>query len=199
MDVFPERIETDSLVLERLCERRVDPAELYDLFGRGEDLDAVFEYVPQEPHGSIRDARALLADAEDDWDDAESAVYGVRAPGGDLAGVTALSVDWDRRTGHLGAILGKPFWGRGYAGECATALAELAFERLDLDLVAIGHEEGNERSRGAVESFVEAVGGDREATLRNDTPIGDAVADHHRYAVSAEQFRRATGERPDAR
>ena len=68
------------------------------------------------------------------------------------------------------------------------ALTELAFNRLDLELVAIGYEEGNERSQRAVEKFIDVVGGQYDGVLRNWTPIGDEIADHHRYTVTQGQY-----------
>ncbi|WP_331714081.1 GNAT family protein [Halobacterium sp. CBA1126] len=84
--------------------------------------------------------------------------------------------------------LDRPFWGEGYASDAADALAELAFETLDLDVVAIGYERGNERSERFVESFVERHGGQYDGVLRNWTRVGDDVLDHHRYTVTREQY-----------
>ncbi|WP_243645179.1 GNAT family N-acetyltransferase [Natrarchaeobius chitinivorans] len=84
--MFPETIETDSLVLERLSPEYVDALELYELFARSrDDVSAVFEYVPQDPYSSVKDAHNQLAEAEASWDDGETAQYAVRTVDGDLA------------------------------------------------------------------------------------------------------------------
>lgn len=190
--MFPETLETDSLVLERFGPDHVDVFELYDLFAETrENVADVFEYVPQEPYATVKDAHEKLSDAEDSWNDHESAQYAVYTTDGELAGYTGLFLEWDRQTGRIGFILGKPYWGNDYAGECATALTELALEHLGLEVVAIGHEAGNDRSKRAIAKFVERVGGQYDGCLRNWTPIGDDVADHHRYTVTREEFRRA--------
>jgi RimJ/RimL family protein N-acetyltransferase len=151
--MFPESIETDSLTLEQLSEAHVDVFELYELFeAGGDDVDDVFEYVPQEPYATVKDARECLEKATTSWDEREAAQYALFTTDGDLAGFTGLFLEWERRTGRIGFILGKPFWGNGYAGECAHALTELTFDRLDLELVEIGYEEGNERSKSAIEN-----------------------------------------------
>jgi RimJ/RimL family protein N-acetyltransferase len=85
--------------------------------------------------------------------------------------------------------LRKPFWGRGYSGERAAALMELAFERLDLELVAVTHLVGNEKSRRAIEKYVEAHDGRHEGRLRNRDATGEDPRDLHRYTVSAEEYR----------
>lgn len=193
--MFPETIGTDRLRLARLSEQHVDVLELYDLFRRDADnVSEVFEYVPQEPYRSVMDAQERLEKAEKSWDENESAQYAVYVDGEELAGYTALFCEWDRRSGRIGFTLGRPYWGNGYAGECAMALTELAFDRLDLELVAIGHEEGNDRSKRAIEKYIDRVGGQYDGVLRNWTPIGDAVAAHHRYTVTQEEYERATAE-----
>lgn len=197
--MFPERIETDRLELERLCHETVDVFELYEWVAHGEDLDEVFAYVPQTRHRTVTETHDWIDEAEDRWDERDEAQYVVRpADGedgaGELAGVTLLKCQWERRTGQLGLLLRKPFWGRGYSGERAAALLELAFERLDLELATAGHNEGNERSRRAIEKYVDAHGGQYDGVLRNWVPMDDGVDDLHRYTITREQYRST---RPD--
>ena len=189
--MFPEHIETDSLDLRQLSTSEVDVFELYELFAAGSDgVEEVFEYVPQEPYDTVKDASERLEKAESRWADGEQAQYGVFA-GDNLAGFAGLFPEWERRSARIGFILGREFWGNGYAGEIAMALTGVAFERLDLEVIAIGFEEGNGRSERAVEKFVDRVGGQYEGRLRNWTPLGDEVADHHRYSVTREEYRRS--------
>ncbi|WP_247003819.1 GNAT family N-acetyltransferase [Halosolutus gelatinilyticus] len=202
--MFPERIETDRLRLERLCHENADVFELYDCFAdrHGDGLDEVFEYVPQTPYQTVMDAREQIANAEERWAEREGAEYVVRprageGGAGELAGITGLTCQWERRTGQLGLILRKPFWGRGYSGERAAALMGLAFERLDLELVTAGHNDGNEKSKRAIETYIEAHGGQYDGVLRNWVPMGDAVADLHRYTVTRGQYYDAVGERSE--
>lgn len=197
--MFPETVETESLVLRPLSADHVDVFALYDRFVAGTEGTAeVFEYVPQEPFETVKDAHEMLADAAAEWDDRESAKYAAfrydPTEGETLVGLAGLSIDWDRRTGMPGVILARPFWGRGYAGECARALAGLAFERLDLELFALAYDGDNERSRRAIEKVIEALGGQHDGVLRNWTVLDGEVLDGHRYTVSREEYRDAVGE-----
>lgn len=191
--MFPETLQTDSLTLRQFCDREVDVFELYDLFAAGQgSVEDVFEFLSQDPYRTPREAAEDIRDAESDWEDREEAQYGVFVDG-DLAGYTGLSLAWDRRTGRLGLTLDEEFWGQGFAGECALRLTELAFDRLDLELVAIGHETGNERSKRAIQKFIDDVGGQQDGVLRNWVPVGEEVLDHHRYSVTADEYERAMG------
>jgi len=201
--LFPERVETDRLVLERLCRETVDPLALYDCFAADRVADELFEYVPQEPWHTPKAAHDRIEEAEEEWREGECAQYVVRpAEGeprsGEIAGTAGLHCEWDRRTGRFGLVLRKPFWGRGYSGERAAALLELAFERLDLDVVRASHRDGNDRSRRAIEKYVEAFGGEYDGLLRDFVTTDDGVDDLHQYAVTREQYRDALAERDEA-
>lgn len=191
--MFPDRIETDRLVLERLCHDTVDVFELYDRFSGGEADAEVFDHVPQDPYRTPKEARERIDDAEERWEDREAAEYVVRPKegeegAGEIAGMTGLFCEWERRTGRFGLILTKPFWGRGYSGERAAALMELAFDRLDLDLVTAGHNEGNEKSKRAIEKYIDAHGGQYDGVLRNWVRMNGEIDDLHRYTVLQEQY-----------
>lgn len=186
--MFPECVETDRLTLAQFCREHVEPDALYELFGESEDSKStVFEYIPQSPFRTINGADEMLKRAESRWDAGEMAMYAVYSPDPDpdpeLAGYTSLSLKWEQRSGTIGIVLAEPFWGREYARECADALTELAFDRLDLEQVSIGHEAGNERSKRAIEKYIERHGGQYEGVLRNRTPVEGRVLDHHRYSV----------------
>jgi RimJ/RimL family protein N-acetyltransferase len=195
--MFPERIETERLLLERLSHENVDALTLYDCFAAGVADEEVFEHVPQDPWRTPKEAQDRIDDAEERWREGRAAEYVVRPKEGEerareIAGTTNLSCKWDRRTGRLGLILRKPFWGRSYSGERAAALMELAFDRLDLELATAGYQEGNEKSNRAIEKYVEVHGGQYDGVLRNWVPMGEDIDDLHRYTVTREQWNEAT-------
>ncbi|WP_436906590.1 GNAT family N-acetyltransferase [Halosimplex marinum] len=215
-DLFPERIETERLVLEAATTGTVDPLELYEHVREGAPhIDEVTEYLTWTPHETPKETAEFLELVTEERENGEGATYVVRPkPGeesearsasegsngdgprdsaGEFAGLTGLAVDWDRRTATLGTWLRKRFWGRGYSGERAAALLAVAFDRLDLDAVVVGVHEGNEKSRKAVSRYVEAHGGRREGLLRNFEVAQDgSVADVHRFTVTAAEYRAAT-------
>ncbi|WP_197425465.1 hypothetical protein [Halobacterium sp. CBA1126] len=89
--MFPETVDAASVTLRRLSREHVDVHALYERFAADSaGVEAVFEYVPQEPYETPNDAREFLLQAEDEWDDRESAQYAVRADG-DLAATPASS------------------------------------------------------------------------------------------------------------
>lgn len=195
--MFPERIETERLVLEQLCRQNVTTTELYNLFSANDGGERIFEHIPEEPYRTVKDADDRIRGAEERWKNREAAEYAVRPRdseegAGRLAGTANLSCKWDRRTGQLGILLGREFWGRGYSSERAEALLALGFDQLDLELVSAAYREGNENSKHAIEKYVETYGGQYDGVLRNWLPIDDEVADIHRYTITQKQYRKST-------
>jgi len=196
--LFPEEIATERLRLERFCHDAVDVFEYYERFSRREDdIEDVTRFFPRGPHETLQDAKEFVDRVESEWEAGSRAEYVVRpkegeAGAGEIAGGACLIVDWETQTGKPGIWLRKPFWGRGYSAERAHALIELAFDRLDLDLVAVPVQDGNENSRRAVEKYVEFYGGQYDGVVRNSTTRPDGeIVDHHRYTITREQYENA--------
>jgi RimJ/RimL family protein N-acetyltransferase len=197
--LFPRRVETDRLVLTPLHE--VDAYRFYEICSSDEGIEEVTRYLTWNPHKTPKDTVDFLDQAEEYWEDGESAQYVVRpATGedgaGEIAGTTGLHPDWDRRFARFGLWLRKQFWGRGYSGERAEALLAIAFDHLDLQLVAVSHMDGNERSRKAIERYVDEHGGRHEGLLRGFVTGDDGGVDAHRYTVTRDEFRNNSGPAP---
>jgi RimJ/RimL family protein N-acetyltransferase len=204
--MFPERIETDRLELTALTSETVDVLDYYDICSGNatEDIEVVTEYLPWESHDTPKETEEFLDGLTQRREAGENAEYAVRPKetddeaadddrAGEIAGAVGLSPHWDRRTGELGIWLRRPYWGRGYSGERAAALMAVAFERLDLEVVAVSHHAGNDKSRRAIEKYVERFGGQHEGLLRNGAPGPDGPVDLHRYTVTREEWADATG------
>jgi RimJ/RimL family protein N-acetyltransferase len=199
-DLFPDRIETDRLVLEALRTETVDPLTYYE-HASAEHADEVTIHLPWDPHDHPKESLEAIRDAEEAREAGEQAEYVVRPRegeegSGEFAGTTGIYPTWDRRTATFGVWLRPTFWGRGYSGERAAAMIDLAFDRLDLEVVAVAHMDGNEKSRRAVERYVERSGGQYEGLLRNFKVNDDGtIVDMHRYTVTSDQYENVSGRR----
>ncbi|WP_121743192.1 GNAT family N-acetyltransferase [Natronorubrum halophilum] len=191
--MFPEHIETERLHLERFTHDTVDVFALHEFYSTGDETAEMFEYWDSNPHDTVKETYDYVYKAEQLWNDGEAAKYVIRPKEGEddagaIAGTTGLYPDWEKRSASLGIILDKRFWGRGYSGERADAILSVAFDRLDLELVVAAHGDGNEKSRRAIEKYVERYDGQYEGLLRNWHPQADTVADVHRYTISREEY-----------
>lgn len=195
--MFPERIETNRLNLERITHNSVDIFDLHELYSERDETKEMFEYWDSSPHQTMKETYDYVAEAERLWDNVEGAKYIIRPKSGKggtevIAGTTGLYPDWEKRSAGLGILLDEQFWGRGYSGERANALLSVAFDRLNLELIVAAHIDGNEKSRRAISKYVEQYGGQYEGLLRNWLPLSDTVADVYRYTISREEYLEAT-------
>lgn len=201
--MFPERIETERLQFEPRTPEHVDYLEVYEHCSAGEEMEEVTEYVPWNPHQHPKETREFLERGAEMRADGDAADYAIRPrdgePGaGEFAGFSGLRIEWDLRRGELGIWLRKRFWGRGYSGERAAALLDLAFDRLDLEVVRVTHHPDNENSRRAVQRYVERFGGRREGRIRNVIAYADGtVHDQIGYSISQPEWKEAVDEMDD--
>lgn len=190
--MFPAHVETERLDLRRFDDH-VDLWTAYEYFGRDETIEAEMRHLTQEPDDTPKETFDRLAEASEEWTDAESALYAIfpkadERGGGELAGDAAFLPQWDKRSATFGVRLRKPYWGRGYSGERAAALMVVAFEHLDLEVITAGHFPENERGKRAIESYVDRFGGQKDGVMRNWVSDGTEVHDLHLYSVTREQF-----------
>lgn len=192
--MFPDIIETDRLRFEPLTPEFVDTLDLYEHCKEGApDIDEVTEYVVWDPHKHPKETNDFLQRGKKTWAEKQGVGYVIipregEDGAGEIAGTTGISLDWEKDTATLGLCLWKPYWGRGYSGERALALASLAFDRLDVEILSVTHIPENENSERAISKYVERMGGRREGALRNSGADG---VDEVRYTVSQQEWRDA--------
>ena len=204
MSLFPVAAESPRLRYELVHPGRFDIWEMYEHAHEGVDgIEALTRWVGWDPHAHPKETAEFVAFAGARYDDDEGITFAVyprdsEDGAGEFAGTCGLTVDWDRRRAELGIWLRRRFWGREYSGERARLLAALAFDVLDLELLTVTHDPDNERSRRAIEKYVEALGGRRDGRIRNDVVMNGEPRDSVRYSVAAEEYRAATGDGREA-
>lgn len=195
MPSFPHSLETDRLRFERLHPDAFDPMELYEHVRVGAPaIEKITRYVTWSPYEEPGEAVEWVALCGERFDAGDLATYVVRpkdgAEAGELAGLTGLDPDRDRQIATFGTWFREPFWGRGYFGEQAARLLELAFDGLGLEVVAVTHAPGNDRSRRAIEKLIDRFDGHKAGYIRNDLVVDGEPRDSIRYSISLEEWKR---------
>lgn len=188
--LFPAHVESDRLRYDPLHET-VETLDLYELHRSGE-LEPVMRPLGDDPHGTPKETFDELTTAEEKWQAGELASYAItERESGAFVGLAELDTEWDRDWAGFGIWLREPYWGRGYAGERAGAMLYVAFELLDLEIVSVGHEPENERSKRAIRKYVDRYGGQADGILRNGLPPGEdgGPRDLEIYTISQAQWR----------
>lgn len=198
MPLFPIEMESDRLRYERLHPDSVDPFELYEHVRVGAPaIDEISAYVSWEPYDHPKKAVDWVEKCGNQFEAGEAAIYVLRLKegdhAGDMAGLTSLHPNWERRLGTMGIWLRKAYWGHGYSGERAARMLELAFDRLELEVVAVAHDSENEKSRQAVEKYIDRFGGHKEGRIRHDIVINGEPRDSIRYSVTRDEWKQNRG------
>jgi RimJ/RimL family protein N-acetyltransferase len=193
MSLFPAEMESDRLRYEALRPATLDPHELYRHAKVGAPaIDEITRWVTWDPYETPKEAADWIERCGDSFAAGDDATYVVRPTEGDrageFAGLAGLHPDWDRRIATLGVWFRKPFWGEGYSGERAARMLELAFERLDLEVVTVSHDPENDNSRRAIQRYVDRFGGRTEGRIRNDIVMNGEPQDSIRYSIDREEY-----------
>ena len=192
-DLFPRVFETERLRFERIHPESLDARELYPHVREDSGIADATQFMTWDPHPHPKETMEYIehtGEANDAADSGNYAIYPTEGEDaeGEFAGNAGLGADWDRRSAELGIWLRRPFWGRGYSGERADAFVELAFARLDLEVVAVTVVDDNDRSVSAIEKYVERWGGQHDGHFRDLRPHGDDPASLHQYTIARADY-----------
>jgi ribosomal-protein-alanine N-acetyltransferase len=159
MSLFPIEMDSERLRYERLHPNDVDPWELYEYTHvDAPNIDEITEHVSWNPYTHPKEAFNWVERCGERFETGEGATYVLRPKGGEdegkLAGLGGLHPNWDVQSATLGIWLRKPFWGRGYSGERAAQMLEIAFSRLNLETVVATHDPANDNSKRAIEKYI---------------------------------------------
>ena len=180
---LPLVLETPRLVLR--------PLELGD-------ADALFQYASDpevskmmswDPHPDARETRAFLERMVAAREASTSTGWAITIDGKPAGVISLDGITWQFRAwrvdrAEMGYWLGRPFWGKGYMTEAATAAVRFAFETLGLHKVTIGCVDGNDASR----AIIEKLGFRFLALYQDDFFRFGRWWDHRRYELTASEW-----------
>ncbi|MGD9317423.1 MAG: GNAT family N-acetyltransferase [Anaerolineae bacterium] len=171
-------ITTPRLVLRAFTTEDVEP--MYHIL-RGEDVLRYFP--PMEPPPQER-VRKMVSGLLKHWETRGYGLWAVESPSsGQLMGRCGLQWLPDTEEVEVDYILGRPFWGQGFATEAARTSLRYGFEELELErVVGIAHVENIASQR-----VMEKLG---MARLEQREFFGIPC---YRYAVERSAFEEASG------
>lgn len=193
--MFPVRLETENLVMLKPSTEPTVVREVYDVCSSDAGIEEVTRHVPWTPHETINETREFLEYNETLFDDGEKATYLLRHRKTDeFVGIGSLSPDWSHQSGILGCWIRKKFWGNGYSGERASALFELGFTNLGLELIGVSHLSRNKKSRRAIERYIDKHNGQHTGMIRRTAGeewnglSNNHILTFHEYSVSKDEY-----------
>ncbi len=107
---------------------------------------------------------------------------------GELLGAISLTVQRSDERAEMGYWIGKPFWGKGYGTEAATAVLRFAFEELSLNRVYAHHMTRNPSSG----RIMQKLGMAQEGLLRQHQMKWDVLEDLAIYGILKSEWIKQT-------
>ena len=142
-------VELRELQTERLTLRRLSFDDLYDYYERLGSDGEVSKYMLFEPHQDIGETLALIEEALVRYEEENFYRWGIESGDGLIGVIELLHFDEESESCTFTCMLGKPWWGQGYATEAVQEIFRFAKEELGVKKITADHMAPNAAS-GAV-------------------------------------------------
>ena len=141
--------ELRELQTERLTLRRLSFDDLYDYYERLGSDGEVSKYMLFEPHQDIGETLALIEEALVRYEEENFYRWGIESGDGLIGVIELLHFDEESESCTFTCMLGKQWWGQGYAAEALKEVFRFAKEELEVKKLTADHMAPNAAS-GAV-------------------------------------------------
>jgi ribosomal-protein-alanine N-acetyltransferase len=171
------KMQIPSIKTERLVLRAFEPSDaepLYQILSE----EGVLRYFPNPAPPPREKMDKFISNQLEQWEQHGYAWWAVTLPSGsELLGWCGLQFLPETGETEVGYLLGKPWWGKGYATEAAYASLSFAFNDLS-----------------TFDQIIALVHPDNQASIRVIEKIGMHFLDHAQYFGMAMQRYRVTKE-----
>lgn len=141
--------ELRELQTERLRLRRLSFDDVYDYYERLGSDGEVSKYMLFEPHQDIGETLALIEEALVRYEEESFYRWGIENEDGLIGVIELLRFDEENDSCSFAYMLGKAWWGQGYATEAVQEVFRFAAEELGVKKITADHMAPNAAS-GAV-------------------------------------------------
>jgi ribosomal-protein-alanine N-acetyltransferase len=165
-----------------------DAEELYQVFSD----PVTMRYWSSPPHGSIQRTREMIASIGDGFEARTIFQWGVeRNDDPRLLGTVTLMPHLSQPRAEIGFIIGREYWGLGYAGEAQRTAIEFGFDELALHRIEADTHPENERSARSLER----LGFQPEGLLRERWVVDGVLSDSQIWGLLASERRQGSAGR----
>jgi RimJ/RimL family protein N-acetyltransferase len=156
------KLEIPTIETERLALRPLREADVEPLYAIMQDPD-VMRYIGDRQIPTLQDTWRGVAAWIGHWALRGYGLWAVEERGsGDLIGRIGLHYPIGWPGPEVGYMLGKRWWGRGYATEAATGAMDWGFETIGFDRLISLIDPGNAASIGVATKLGESLAGETE-------------------------------------
>jgi len=147
----------------------------------------VAKYLPMLPHPySLKDAHEYINSSFRKARKKTCYYFGIELPesGEIIGGISLRNINLPDSNAETGYMLGRKFWGRGYASEALQLVLRFAFVELDLHRVYAVVQETNKASI----KMLERAGFTHESVMREANRMNNRWHDVYSYGILKDEF-----------
>jgi ribosomal-protein-alanine N-acetyltransferase len=176
---------TREITTGRLLLRRFVPDDAQFMFKNWASDPKVTEYMLWDAHEDVSDSRYVTDMWVKNYESDETYRWVICLLGGEPIGSVLVNVvnDDDRR-GELSYLIGRGWWGKGYASEAAKAAVDYMFRHTDIERVEAHHSVNNPASGGVLRN----TGLSKEGFARHKYMAKAGFQDCDLYAVVRDEW-----------
>ena len=179
-------LETKRLILRKFAENDAEA-----VFRNWASDDEVTKYLTWPTHRSVEASAGYINFCLGTYTEQSSYQWGiVLKETGELFGnISVVKVDEAIQAVELGYVIGRRFWGNGYAAEAAKEVIRFLFEEVGVNRIAARHDVKNPNS-GRV---MQKAGMQYEGTIRQGDRNNQGIVDCALYSILQCEYAKTQG------
>lgn len=181
-----KHIGTVTLETERLILRKFNKNDAESVFRNWASDDMVTKYLTWSAHQNADQSTGYIKFCLDSYNDADSYQWGiVLKETGELFGnISVVKLNEDLEAVELGYVIGRDYWGNGYAAEAVKVVIAFLFEEVGVNRIAARHDTNNPNS-GQV---MQKAGMNYEGTFRQADRNNRGIVDCAIYSILKREY-----------
>ena len=176
-----KHIGTTALKTERLILRRFTIEDAEPMFNNWASDDEVTKFLTWPTHRSIEDSKWFINQCLDNYSNLSFYNWAIELIGShELVGNISI-VHTNEETNNMifGWVIGRKYWGNGYAPEAAKKVLDIMFDEVGIDCVVALHDVNNPKSGRALQK----LGMKYEGVIRHCNKNNQGIVDCARYSL----------------
>ena len=182
-----EHLGTKTITTDRLTLRQFEVADALAVYHNWARDEEVTKFLMWQPHKSVADSEAVLADWVAKYDDPGFYQWAIVLKGSSNEPIGTISVVHRHdhiKMAHIGYCLGKAWWHQGIMSEALAGVMAFLFNEVGVNRIESRHDPRNANS-GRV---MQKCGMRYEGTLRQGDHNNLGICDAAMYALLAEDY-----------
>lgn len=171
-----KRLETERLILRRFT---IEDAEY--MFNNWGSDDEVTKYLTWPTHKSIEDSKSFINMCLDNYDELSFYNWAIELKETHelIGNISIVNVLENTDSAEFGWVIGRKYWGNGYAPEACNKVIEVLFDEVGVKCVFAIHDVNNPNSGKAMQK----LGMKFEGIIRQCHKNNQGIIDCARYSI----------------